>query len=139
MSRVVPIPRLRPGVWMAALSLAVLFALASMAQAQIKPFVGQFSGSAAVERSDGTTQQRDMSVQISETRKGFKVRWKTTTYKADGRSKEKSYEIDFVPSDRDGVFAAAMKRNVFGHEVQLDPMKGEPYVWGQINGVRWQA
>ena len=27
-----------------------------------------------------------------------------------------------------------MKRNVFGHNVQLDPMKGEPYVWGRIDG-----
>jgi hypothetical protein len=27
-----------------------------------------------------------------------------------------------------------MKRNVFGHGVQLDPMKGEPYVWSRIDG-----
>jgi hypothetical protein len=27
-----------------------------------------------------------------------------------------------------------MKRNVFGHDVQLDPMKGEPYVWARIHG-----
>ena len=27
-----------------------------------------------------------------------------------------------------------MKRNVFGHEVPLDPMKGEPFVWGRIEG-----
>mmetsp|Transcript_7024 Transcript_7024/g.11370 ORF Transcript_7024/g.11370 Transcript_7024/m.11370 type:complete len:81 (+) Transcript_7024:73-315(+) len=27
-----------------------------------------------------------------------------------------------------------MRRNVFGHEVQLNPMKGEPYVWSRIDG-----
>ncbi|WP_232281841.1 hypothetical protein [Roseobacter sp. SK209-2-6] len=27
-----------------------------------------------------------------------------------------------------------MQRNLFGHEVQLDPMKGEPYVWARIEG-----
>jgi len=27
-----------------------------------------------------------------------------------------------------------MKRNVFGHNVQLDPMKGEPYVWARVDG-----
>ena len=25
-----------------------------------------------------------------------------------------------------------MTKNVFGHEVQLDPMKGLPYVWARI-------
>ena len=42
--------------------------------------------------------------------------------------------MDFLPSQRPGIFAAAMQRNVFGHAVQLDPMKGEPYVWGRIVG-----
>jgi hypothetical protein len=27
-----------------------------------------------------------------------------------------------------------MRRNVFGHDVQLDPMKGEPFVWARIEG-----
>jgi hypothetical protein len=27
-----------------------------------------------------------------------------------------------------------MKRNVFGHDVQLDPMRGEPFVWSRIEG-----
>ncbi|MEL7089428.1 MAG: hypothetical protein AAGL98_13470, partial [Planctomycetota bacterium] len=51
----------------------------------------------------------------------------------DGRTKEKSYAIDFVPSGRDAVYAAAQQKNVFGHLVQLDPMKGEPYVWARID------
>ena len=104
------------------------------ATAQIEDFVGSYSGSAEVISADGTATPRDMSVEISETRKGFEVKWTSTTYRVDGRVSEKSYEVSFVPSDRPGIYAAAMETNVFGHAVQLDPMKGEPYVWGRIVG-----
>ncbi|XDA99777.1 hypothetical protein AB1M95_07720 [Sulfitobacter sp. LCG007] len=104
------------------------------ALADIAPFVGEYAGEAQVTDPDGETFERDMSVQISETRDGFQVNWTSRTFRADGRVKNASYSINFVPSDRPGVYAAAMKRNVFGHEVQLDPMKGEPYVWARIDG-----
>ncbi|WP_299736959.1 hypothetical protein [uncultured Roseobacter sp.] len=122
--------------WFAArMVLAVgLMVCATLAQADIARFVGSYEGSAAVKSADGSKRQRDMSVQIFETDDGFKVNWTSTTYRPDGSSKEKSYSIEFVPSDRGDVFASAMKRNVFGHDVQLDPMKGEPYVWSRIDG-----
>jgi hypothetical protein len=101
---------------------------------KISAFVGAYSGSAEIVSADGTKSQRDMSVDISEKKDGFTVKWTSTTYKPDGRTKEKSYAINFVPSDRDGIYSAAMERNIFGHEVQLDPMKGEPFVWGRIAG-----
>lgn len=104
------------------------------AQPDIAPFVGSYEGSADLSMADGTVQHRDMNVDIAPTEDGFSVRWTSVTYRTDGRTKEKSYEIDFVPSDREGVFSAAQKTNVFGHSVQLDPMKGEPYVWARIAG-----
>ncbi len=100
----------------------------------IAPFVGDYTGSAEVVDSDGTATPRDMSVSIHETKGGFNVSWTTTTYKADGRIKDEKYSVDFQSSDRADVYSAAMKRNVFGHEVPLDPMKGEPFVWGRIDG-----
>ena len=103
----------------------------AFAQSGLERFVGDYSGRAEVETYDGTLAQRDMSVSIKKTREGFSVRWSSTTYR-DGKGKEKSYEIGFVPSDRDDVYAAAMTKNVFGHAVPLDPMKGEPYVWARI-------
>lgn len=103
------------------------------AQADVARFVGDYSGSAEVETYDGGTAQRDMSVSIRETRDGFTVKWNSTTWR-DGKGKQKTYTISFVPTDRDSVYAAAMTRNVFGHEVPLDPMKGEPYVWSRIVG-----
>ena len=106
--------------------------LASQARADVDPFMGSYAGSAEVTALDGTKTPRDMSVEISETREGFRVQWTSITYRASGKVSEKSYSIDFVPSGRPAVYAAAQRKNVFGHEVQLDPMKGEPYVWARI-------
>ena len=118
--------------------LAALVLLITMAHptfaAEISQFVGVYTGSAVITSSDGTQSKRDMSVEISEEGKGFIVKWTSTTHKPDGRVKTKSNTVIFVPSDRKGIYAAAMERNVFGHEVQLDPMKGEPFVWGRIVG-----
>lgn len=97
----------------------------------VSRFAGTYKGSATVELYDGTEAQRDMSVTITPNKDGFRLDWTTTTYRTSG-AKEKSYTINFVQSKREGVFAAAMKRNVFGHEVPLDPMKGEPYLWARI-------
>ncbi|MEP2642335.1 MULTISPECIES: hypothetical protein [Roseobacteraceae] len=108
--------------------------LAQVAGADVMRFVGAFEGSATVVSADGSAHKRDMSVEIAQTLTGFSVAWSTNTYRADGSTKEKSYLVEFVGSDRADVYSSAMKRNVFGHDVQLDPMRGEPYVWSRING-----
>ncbi|KIC49260.1 hypothetical protein RA29_14535 [Tateyamaria sp. ANG-S1] len=120
-------------VWTALMALGVaVLALATAVRADIAPFVGSYSGSADVVQVDGTSVPRDMSVEISETRAGFTVTWTSVTHRDTGKVSEKSYTVDFVPSGRGQVYAAAQRKNVFGHEVQLDPMKGEPYVWARI-------
>ncbi|MBE1282171.1 MAG: hypothetical protein GJ676_02560 [Rhodobacteraceae bacterium] len=112
----------------------VLLLSVQSAQAEIEPFIGEYTGSAEIVYADGTKKPRDMSVKISESKDGFTVEWVSTSYKSDGRQKSKSYSIDFLPSAREGIYSAAMTRNVFGHAVPLDPMKGEPFVWGRITG-----
>ncbi|ASM72248.1 MULTISPECIES: hypothetical protein [Roseobacteraceae] len=119
---------------MAALTVLVLLALAVPVRADISPFVGSYKGSADVLSADGTVQTRDMSVEIARNDKGFSVRWTSTRRRENGTENSKTYAIRFVPSDRTGVFSAAMGRNVFGHDVQLDPMQGEPYVWARLSG-----
>lgn len=111
---------------------AALLLVATAVQADVSRFVGNYVGEADVLSSDGSSQHRDMSVEISETPDGFRVTWTSATHRADGSIKSKTYTIDFEPSERKGIYAAAQERNVFGHNVQLDPMKGEPYVWGRI-------
>ncbi|KIC39180.1 hypothetical protein RA26_00445 [Leisingera sp. ANG-M7] len=102
--------------------------------AGIAQFAGEYSGSVEIVKADGDTDPRDMSVVIREMKKGFTIKWTSTTERDDGSRKSKTYEIEFQTSRRDGVYSAAMKRNVFGHEVPLDPMEGEPFVWGRITG-----
>ncbi|MEL6564070.1 MAG: hypothetical protein AAFQ59_06470 [Pseudomonadota bacterium] len=115
--------------------IAALMVITAPARADdVSRFAGSYEGSAEVSAADGTKIPRDMSVEVSQTEDGFRVQWTSVTYRKDGRIKEKSYAIDFVPSGRAAVYAAAQQKNVFGHLVQLDPMKGEPYVWARIDG-----
>lgn len=114
--------------------LALLYVMVTPAQASgIDPFLGNYEGSAEFDE-DGTMVQRDMSVTIERTSDGFSVNWTSGTYKPDGRIKEKSYTIEFVPSEREDIYASAMQKNVFGKQVPLNPLKGEPFVWSKIVG-----
>lgn len=115
-------------------AVAVMLLLPLQALADISRFTGRYYGSVEIVKTDGDTDPRDMNVEIREMRKGFTLKWTSTTEKDDGRRKTKAYEIEFLPSGRDGVFSAAMTRNVFGHSVPLNPMEGEPFVWGRITG-----
>ncbi len=135
-TRTAPRSTVVPRLWGALFALSAAMCLLSVqARAEVSDFFGTYSGSAEVTTLDGTTIPRDMSVVISETKDGFQVQWTSVTYRSDGDVSEKSYQVDFVASDRDAVYAAAQRKNVFGHEVQLDPMKGEPYVWSRIDGA----
>ncbi|MEM8579230.1 MAG: hypothetical protein AAGF60_15380, partial [Pseudomonadota bacterium] len=111
---------------------AALVLLPLAGWADIARFVGSYSGSAEVELSDGSRQARDMSVTVTELRDGFSVKWTSTRFREDGRKNSKTYQVNFLPTERPGVYAAAQQRNVFGHKVPLDPMRGEPYVWARL-------
>ncbi len=109
-----------------------LFATTGVA-AEIDPFIGNYSGSADIESGEELS-RRDMSVDISKTKAGFEISWTSTAYKTDGRIKEKEYSVEFVPTLRVGIFSSAMRTNVFGKAVPLNPMNGEPFVWGRVSG-----
>ncbi len=116
------------GFWMVAL------AQFAVAESEISRFVGLYSGEAVLTNAEGAPETRQMQVQIREGDSGFWVKWTTGRVRENGSVKSKTYEVDFRPSEREGIFAAAMRHNVFGHAVPLNPMKGEPYVWGRIVG-----
>ena len=104
-----------------------------LAAAEIDRFIGTYVGQAELV-VEGETRKRDMSTTIAGTKEGFAITWTSVTYKSDGRAKEKTYTIDFVPSQRDNIFQAAMKQNLFGKAVPLNPLAGEPFVWARIVG-----
>ena len=92
-------------------------------------FIGEYEGIYISDR--GKEFNRDLSVQITAVDDGFNVAWKTTTFKKD-KPKEKSYSIDFIKTDREHIYEAAQKKNLFGGRDPLDPMQGDPYFWARI-------
>lgn len=120
--------------WRAILALAVMVLWAGAARAvDFERFFGRFEGEAI---ADGGTElsKRDLRVNIGPSEKGFVVEWVALIPKADGRTKRVAYEIPFRATRREGIFGSAMKSDMFGHAVPLDPLKGEPYVWARIVG-----
>ena len=107
---------------------------ASSAETSIEAFYGKYTGQAVTSGGDEFS-ERDLSIEIKAAGKGrFIIDWITFTRSASGKRKRKEYSITFKPSERQNVFASAMKKNVFGKSVPLDPIKGEPYVWARIHG-----
>lgn len=94
-------------------------------------FIGEYEGRFVSEK--GEKFNRDLRVEITDIEDGFNVSWKTTTFKKD-KPKEKSYSIDFLETDREHIYEAAQKKNLFGGRDPLDPMKGDPYFWARIEG-----
>ena len=101
---------------------------------ELEPFYGTFVGSTATV-SKGEKFERDLTVIIMPwENKGFTVNWTTVIYRANGERKKTEPSINFYRSSRTGIFASAMKSNVFGHTVPYDPI-GEganPYVWAGL-------
>lgn len=112
--------------------LVLLFPIAAFA-AEIEQFEGTYVGEAEF-IVDGETKRRDMSTTIDATRSGFIISWTSVSYKNDGRTKEKTYTIEFTPSPRDNIYKSAMKKNLFGKATPLDPLQGEPFVWARFSG-----
>ena len=113
-------------------SVMVLFSNLAVA-ADIDPFVGNYTGSADVDHG-GESAPRNMSVEIADTKDGFDVTWSTTIQRANGEVDEKQYTIRFLQTTGSDVFPSAMKSDVFGNRVPLDPLNGDPYVWSHIAG-----
>ena len=116
--------------------IAAFAALAGPVQAAeraIKDFYGTYVGRSISNIGEGLS-QRDLNVVIKKHKKGFTLDWTTVTRRADGKVKSKSYSINFRATQRRGIFASAMRNNVFGGSEPLDPLKGDPYVWAGIGG-----
>ena len=96
-------------------------------------FYGVYEGK-AVSDADNEITTRDLRVEISGYKKGFSVTWIAVIQKSDDRVKRSEFSVNFQPSERSGIFRSAMRKNLFGQAVPLDPLKGHPYVWSTIKG-----
>ena len=101
-------------------------------QVDISQFFGSFVGQTS-DVKPRETKTRKLAVDIKAYGEdGFKVDWRTVMSKIDGRVKIRSSSIAFKPTRRIGIYASAMKTDVFGNEVPLDPVSGDPFVWATL-------
>jgi hypothetical protein len=118
-------------VWLAALLLAL--PSVSLGTERYDKFMGEYVGE-GISESKSSVRKRDLKVTISPTEDGFNVAWVSVIRKASGKIKRNAYAINFKPSRRGGIYSAAMRTDLFGNQVPLDPMRGDPYVWARIDG-----
>jgi len=107
---------------------------AHAADASIEEFYGDYEGQSISETGEGLS-KRDLAVSIKpdeDKKKGFVVDWTTVTQKSGGETNRKSYSIKFRPTKRPNIYGSAMRPNLFGKTVPLDPLQGEPYVWAKL-------
>ena len=115
------------------LLVGILAALpARSAGSPIEPFLGHYRGKTIV-GDDGETTARDLGVSIEPEGESFKILWSTATRRG-SEIKHKSYAISFVPTKRPDIYRSAMRTDMFGNRVPMDPLSGDPFVWSRING-----
>lgn len=116
------------------LALLIGFAIPAFAEtAAIKPFLGQFSGTAVMKNRDAVffgTVARDLDTRIVETADGFRVSWITrqaddVTVAERGRRRPRESSFDFAPTGRPGVFKAVQSGDI---------ASGQPYAWARLEG-----
>lgn len=101
--------------------------------AEVDRFAGHFMGEAET-ILEGEIKPRMIEVSVVPGEEGFSLSWTSTSFKESGKNKEASYSIEFVSSERDHIYGSAMQTNIFGKQVPLDPLKGEPFVWSRFEG-----
>jgi len=106
---------------------------AAGATSELEQFFGKYAGPAVTDEQ-GSITNRDLRVEISPHKQGFTVRWVSQSWLGGGEVKRKNYIIDFYPTTRPHIFQAGMRTDKFGHQVPLDPMRGEPYIWARVAG-----
>jgi hypothetical protein len=127
-------PAIRAIICAFVLSAGVFGALPSLAEtSSIAPFFGQYRGQ-TIKQGDGEIAKRDLDVSIEPDGDYFKIIWSTVTRYPDGEVKRKSYAISFAPTKRADIYHSAMRTDMFGNRVPLDPLSGDPFVWCRVAG-----
>lgn len=126
-----------PSAGFTALLIALLLALvhgdAQGASTSFERFFGSYKG-VSTSIPKGETAKREISVTIGPNKDGFKVDWETVMRKANGDVRRRRWSVDFRPTRRKNIYASAMRKNLFGHAVPNNPLKGDPLVWATVAG-----
>lgn len=110
-----------------------VFPISSKATYEYEKFVGEYTGE-GISQADGELTKRDFRVKIRPNGEGFILTWVSVTHDDGGALTRKAYTVPFKPKGKSGLYGSAMRTDMFGNQVPLDPLKGEPYVWARISG-----
>jgi len=103
---------------------------------RLSEFYGTFKG-AAESVNGGELSERELTVVIKpwEDDKGFTIEWTTQIYRSNGKDKYTDMAINFYPSQRPNIYLSALRTDIFGKAVPLDPgEEDQPYVWAGMKG-----
>jgi hypothetical protein len=127
-----------PSAFASALLIAVLAFPASSSAARLEDFFGTYKGQSVTEGPNGFEARlldlKIMPKEEGDEGEGFVVEWETAIPRADGTYKYNKFHIHFRPTELDNVYRSAMRRDMFGNQVPLDPFKGEPFFWSTLSG-----
>ncbi|GGO75710.1 hypothetical protein GCM10011348_01150 [Marinobacterium nitratireducens] len=116
------------------MALLVLLAMpVNAAGLEIEDFYGHYAG-VADQNLDGEAEKRRLTVTIEPQDDNFLVDWSTRVRREDQSLKDQHYRVLFQSTRRGNVYASAMRINVFGKQIPLDPLAGDPFVWARIHG-----
>jgi hypothetical protein len=131
--------------WAASILFICAFALAGAGDARAKAdaqlatteplhsFFGSYEGESISVSEEGIG-KRDLAIAIVPRGNGFNLTWTTITHADAPSPVRKTYSIDFVPTRKGNVYASAMRTDMFGNRVPLNPLEGDPFVWATIRG-----
>ena len=121
-----------PAAWLLALS-AREAAAGDPGTATIEKFYGEYVGEAVTQTGEDFD-KRSINAKIRPVGAGFEMTWTLVIEKQDGKSTKGENTFRFLPSKRPNLFISAMRTDMFGNAVPLDPMKGDPYLWARLDG-----
>jgi hypothetical protein len=101
--------------------------------AGFEKFYGEWVGT-AVSDTGGEVAPRDIRTTITPQDKGFSISWVLVIHKAAGKDRRSELSVRFQPTKRPNIYSSAMRVDMFGNAVPLDPLRGDPYMWARIEG-----
>lgn len=117
----------------AALMLAGAATAAAAADRRLADFIGEYKGE-AVSVVEGEVAPRNLGVAVRAADPGFVLTWSTTIFRQ-GKVKERTYVVRFMPSKNDPkVFVADMVQDENGAWQPAEPVNRYPFAWAQFTG-----
>ena len=100
----------------------------------VERFYGEYAG-VSISDPDNGLSLKDLDVTIHSHDSGFIMEWVTVTPISNDQLERLEYKVKFHPTEKEKIYAAAMRPDLFGGWIPLDPFKGDPFMWARVSGL----